>query len=536
MITTLLFLATARMTDPPAADRSSIAFFLKAAQYRPTPPGLSNSAASVMTRAAKFLMSDTGIGGNAIRDEKGNKVPPYIYHAVIDDDNTFRYRISYPAFHHAYLIEAFLHYYNYSGNVEALRRAREVADWTVNHSSASDGKWPYLPWSTFSEGKPGGLEDKDTLQPDKVGYMGLAYTRLYEVTREGRYLEAAKRAAETITKNQSGDGSWPFRVNPRTGEVFQQYTAAIFMNVAFLEKMHVLTGNLDYKNAQIAAWMWMMRNPVRTNNWSGLYEDIPKGSDSQVHYSPLQTIRMLLRYRTPVNESSYLQHARRLFDYTMDGLAFDDPDMGLILREQTAYLAATPSSAMNWSMMAAEFYLATGEQKYRETAIRAVRMVAKHGLKPDGRSNNTVMGGKVYGNYGSWYSLTSPIVRYMYQDMGCLPELAPDGETHLLRTSTQIANVKYDRNGVSYESLPNSIELLKPASPPLHISSSGTSLPVSAKLTLLNCYYYNPKSHVLLVRHTHPAVQIKASDPSLSPGKVVDRKPKGPTLKGKGKI
>jgi hypothetical protein len=42
-----------------------------------------------------------------------------------------------------------------------------------------------------------------------------------------------------------------------------------------------------------------MRNPVRTGNWSGFYEDIAKGSESQVYYAPAQTIRLLLRYARP---------------------------------------------------------------------------------------------------------------------------------------------------------------------------------------------------------------------------------------------
>lgn len=53
---------------------------------------------------------------------------------------------------------------------------------------------------------------------------------------------------------------------------------------------------------------------------------------------------------------------------------------------------------MNWSMMSAE---------------------------RDGRSHHTMLGARVYGDGGSWYSLTAPIVLYLYRDMGCLPELAP---------------------------------------------------------------------------------------------------------------
>ncbi len=496
------------IADPPAADRSPTEFFLRSAEYRPVDPNLTRQAGKTMVRAARFLLSDAGIENNAIRDESGGKVPPYIYHAVIDDNDHFGYRASFPAFHHAYLIEAFLNYYNYSGDSRAVRRARQLADWTIAHSTPADWKWPYLPWSTFTEGKPGGGEDKDNLQPDKVGYMGLSYTRLYGVTGERRYLEAATHSADTLIHMQGWQGEWPFRVNPRTGEVFQQYTAALFMNVAFLEKIAALTGNPDYKNAQITAWMWMMRNPIRTDNWSGLYEDIPKGSDSQVHYSPAQTIRLLLRYCTPVNNASYLAHARRLYDYTMDGLAFDDPDMGLMLREQTGYLAATPSATLNWSMMSSEFFLATGEERFRAATLEALRMVTRYGLKPDGRSQNTVLGGRIYGNYGSWYSLTSPIVRYIYQDMGCLPELAPNGETHILRTSTQVRQIVYARGCVSYRTLPGSIDLLKLAAPPRRVLAGGRLLPVSATIAKADSYVYNQQNHVLLVRHRNPDVQI----------------------------
>ena len=141
---------------------------------------------------------------------------------------------------------------------------------------------------------------------------------------------------------QGKDGSWPFRVNPKTGEVYEVYTPGIFMAVALFEKMYALTGNLDYKNAQITAWMWMLRNPVRTNNWSGFYEDIAKGRESHVYYAPAQTIRLLLRYRTPANQDSYMAQARRLYDFVMDGLAFDDRDIGLLLPGADRYLAATP--------------------------------------------------------------------------------------------------------------------------------------------------------------------------------------------------
>ena len=84
-----------RVMDPPAADTSATAFFLKAAEYRPAPAGLAKGTGSTIVRAARFLLSDTGIANEDIRDEQGHRLPPYIYHAVIDENNHFGYR-SYP--------------------------------------------------------------------------------------------------------------------------------------------------------------------------------------------------------------------------------------------------------------------------------------------------------------------------------------------------------------------------------------------------------------------------------------------------------
>lgn len=508
VLTAMVAVGMAAGANPPSADGGGTAFFLKAAEARPAPEGLAAACDLTARRAEAFLVSDKG-KEKSIKDENGKQWPPYIYHGVIDDGDTFSYRMSYPAFHHPYLIEAFLNYYNYTGDGEAMRRARELADWTIAHSTPAEWKWGLLPWSTFTEGKPGGFMDKETLQPDKTGYMGLGYVRLYEVTGERKYLDAAKGIADTLERQQSKNGSWPFRVNPQTGEIYEQYTAGLMMPVAFLEKMYAVTGNLDYKNAQIAAWMWMLRNPLRTGNWSGFYEDIKKDDGSQVYYAPAQTIRLLLRYRHPANDDSYSDHAHRLFNWVMDGLAFVDRDMGLLLREQTSYLAATPSSTLSWVQMAAEYYLATGEEKYRATVMEGMRSVTRYGLKADGRTHNTMLGPRIYGNKVSWYSLTSPVVRYILQSMGCLPELAPEGETHLLRSATEIREIRYEKKRVAWRSLEDSIELMKVAASPAGVRAGGKAVPLIGGLKAADSWIYNPESKVLVVRHRAPDVEVR---------------------------
>ena len=203
-----------------------------------------------------------------------------------------------------------------------------------------------------------------------------------------------------------------------------------------------------------------------------------------------------------------MAHARRLFDYVMDGLAFDDRDMGLLLREQTGYLAATPSSTLSWSIMASEFFLATDDEKYRFTVLEALRSVTRYGLKPDGRTHNTMLGGKVYGDKSSWYSLTSPVVRYIYQDMGCLPELAPPSESHLLRSSTEIRDISYSKQKIDFRSLPESIELLKLTAAPKQVRFGQRFLSSSESLDEADSWSYNSRSQVLIVRHKDPQVEV----------------------------
>jgi hypothetical protein len=100
------------------------------------------------------------------------------------------------------------------------------------------------------------------------------------------------------------------------------------------------------------------------------------------------------------------------------------------------------------------------------------------------------------------------MIRYLYQDMGCLPELAPATENHLLRSATEIQRIAYARDKISYRSLPHSIELLKLAAPPKSISAGGKALSISEGLRSVDGWLYNRESQVLLVRHGDPAVEV----------------------------
>ena len=168
---------------------------------------------------------------DTLLDETGHTHAPYVYYSNLQHDgqpfkdSVDRY-VSYPAFHHALAIEAFLAYRQYTGDQRALQKAIELADWNIQHSTPSDVPYGNLPYSTFYMGKPGGFQDSKAIMTDKPAIMALAYIRIFGATGSEKYFVAARKIADTLSRNQSVEGSWPFRVDPKTREVREQYTPA----------------------------------------------------------------------------------------------------------------------------------------------------------------------------------------------------------------------------------------------------------------------------------------------------------------------
>ncbi|MCX6997481.1 MAG: hypothetical protein NTV49_10440, partial [Kiritimatiellaeota bacterium] len=162
-------------------------------------------------------------------DEQGKTQMPWVYYANLQQNgapfpNSIDRFVSYPAFHHALAIRTFLGYWKYAKYARALAEAVKLADWNIAHSTPAD--WPYamLPWSTFQEKKPGGFVDRNGLMPDKAAIMALGYLQLYGATREARFCKAAEAIANTLAARQRPDGTWPFRVDPKTEAVIEEYT------------------------------------------------------------------------------------------------------------------------------------------------------------------------------------------------------------------------------------------------------------------------------------------------------------------------
>jgi hypothetical protein len=152
----------------------------------------------------------------------------YFTRAHVNEDGSRSDReLAFPARQHAYFIFTFLRYHAYSGQREWLLRARDLADWNLAHSTRADAFYPNLPYSVFSNGKPGGSQDKDSIEPDKAAFLGSAYIALYEPAKE-HGIWPGQRHCSTLARRQNADGSGCSAWSRRTGAVRQEFEAPAF--------------------------------------------------------------------------------------------------------------------------------------------------------------------------------------------------------------------------------------------------------------------------------------------------------------------
>jgi rhamnogalacturonyl hydrolase YesR len=367
-------------------------------------------------RGMSFLLDDhlKWFKGSSetITDEQGKTQMPWTYYSNLQQNGVPYPRsvdrfVSYPAFHHALMIRAFIRYWRYAKDDRALAQAVRLADWNIAHSTPGD--WPYgnLPWSTFNEKKPGGFRDQTGLMPDKAAIMSLTYLQLHEATGEARFLKAAEAIGRTLAARQRADGTWPFRVDPKTEKVIEEYTSSVIYAVTLFEKLDKRNGNHHYQVCRDRAWNWLVNGPIKTKEFRGFYEDITPSPAGRTNYDCLDTIRYLLANRTDSN--GYLEMAKDLTAWVekvfMDKIPAFEPAEGI--REQLQCNVVMGIHSLNWASMLMQLSAATGDEKMRQRAMQTANYVTYY-LQPD----NRIVVGFEYHQW--WYSCHVGVILYLF--------------------------------------------------------------------------------------------------------------------------
>ncbi len=349
---------------------------------------------------------------DTLLDEKGRAHMPWVYYSNLQHNGapfpkSIDRFVSYPAFHHSLLIQTFLGYSRHSGDKRPLELAVDLADWNIAHSTP--GEWAYgnMPYSTFLEKRPGGFRDQTGIMPDKACIMALAYLELHKATKKPRFLRAAAAIGRTLAKRQRLDGTWPFRVDPKTEAVIEEYTSSVIYAVMLFETLDEHHGDTRYRAHRDLTWKWLLDGPIKSRDWRGFYEDIRDTKSNRTNYDCLDTIRYLLANRT--NNNDYLEIAKGLNTWIekvfLDRIKDFEPAEGI--REQLACNVVMGVHSMNWASMLLDLSRATGDEALRQRAKQTANYITYY-LQPD---NRIVVG---FSYHQWWYSCHAGVIHFLF--------------------------------------------------------------------------------------------------------------------------
>jgi len=478
-----------------------------------------------MLRDAMQLLQRTDNG--YVPGKLGEKLPPYVQYATFKPDGSPRMHCSFPAFHHSLYILAFLRYYAFTGETEWLWRARDLADWNIANSTAAGGTYSDLPFSVFEGGKPRGSADGRSIETDKPALMGSAYLAVYDATGEQKYLEAAKKIADTLAKNQRADGSWPFRVIPEEGTVYDDYGCGAVFAVEFFENLLARERSPKYSEAHDKALQWMLENPVKHGWWAGFHEDVgSKGKTGNVVFMPMAfTCGYLLRKRS--DSPQYLSWAedihaaiRKHFVHLEDHALAPAPGVA----EQLACNVIMPVHTACYCSLLCTVYEVKASEDLRKMVVSGINsctwaqirngaiMTWLHLPQRDPKSQKfdfTKWLDALGKQDDTWYSIHIGTLLYVFDAMAAFPEIAPEGEDHVLGFETPPRNVRYEKGKVSFSASRPSCTTLKLSFEPASVKLAGKDLPRREMLSADAAGWTFDKSGALLkIRHEAGGVVV----------------------------
>lgn len=366
--------------------------------------------------------------------------------------------------------------HGYLGDARAKEDMIRMADYWLAHGMPKAGiLWDGLPYpynlDVHSGEYTGDMRaGPGFVQPDKAASFAAELVVLYKITGNAKYLDAAQRIADTLAARvQAGDADsspWPYRVHAETGEVHKEvrkgktflasYTSnwtgalRLFSDLTALKR-----GNsAAYARASKLVADWMRAYPMKTNVWGPFFEDIPTADFSNTEINA-DTMAMYL-LDNPGFVPNAAAAAKSILDWSFK--KFENVEYtrwGVkVINEQTAYQVPGNSHTSRHASVELLYCEKSGDCAAKEDAIRRLNW-ATYTVDIDGknryiRDENWLTDG--YGDY----------VRHYLRAMASAPELAPEDQNHLLRTSSVIQSIQYGPRSITYAKFDaNSTEMFK---------------------------------------------------------------------------
>ncbi|MBD0260985.1 MAG: hypothetical protein ICV83_35135, partial [Cytophagales bacterium] len=331
------------------------------------------------------------------------------------------------------------------------------------------------------------------VEPDKVGEMGYAYLKFYQVTGEDKYLQAALACADALARHvrpvtggleyfsevNIRKSPWPFRLNARTGLVHDEYTANVVEPVRLFDELLRTQDRLKldtartnaYGKARDLAWKWLFSKsgPMKTYIWNGYFEDIANDPDhsNRVNNIPLETARYLLKH--PEHDPDPDNNPLALVRWVASVFGTEGTTA---IREQTWCYVPMGSHTARYASVCALLYERTKDPRYKKEATDYFNW-ATYATDPNG----VVRVGPTWP--GSWFSDGySDYIKHFMEGLAAVPEWAPAGEDHLLRSVSAVRQIAYTAGGVRFRTYDDTGKaVLRLSAKPKAVRVAGKALP-----------------------------------------------------------
>jgi len=274
----------------------------------------------------------------------------------------------------------------------AIKIAKGAINYLIQSSEPVGAPYAFFP-QTYEGSKVAAEKFQGQLMMCYPARAAMVYLYLYDITQEEEYYQAAIRIADTYQKTQLSNGTWPLKVNLKSGEAIQQNLLIPSRIIFFLDMLVHQYHQMQYQACIDKAFQWILDNPVKTFDWEAQFEDINlrKPYQNLTHLEPAWLSYYLL-IRFP-NNSEYVQLAERLLQFCEDQFViWEDPlthekqksslwvvPCGL---EQYSYYTPITSSACRHIRAWLQAFKVTGKRLYLSKSISmANSMVKVHNLK-----------------------------------------------------------------------------------------------------------------------------------------------------------
>jgi hypothetical protein len=448
-----------------------------------------------------------------------------------------------PAGFYAMLTDSAVLWYAFSGDSAAIEVARKALAYQMAHGTTPDDwEWARVPYASAGAGDVdyGGADDTwcnfcgrgdgiGVIEPDKVGELGLAYLRMFEMTGDVAFRDAALACADALAKHvHAGDQTtspWPFRVFARTDGVREPYSSNVIYALTLLDDLR--RGGLghvdDYARAYTLALQWLLQVPMATDAWSGYFEDVDLHIDPTENpnqYCALSVARWLMAH--PQVDPLWREHVAHLLTWTAEKFGGDTPQErgtqwgATVMSEQHDDTAKMASHTARYGATLALWAEATGDFAARERAARSLNW-ATYACRDDG-----IVAVSPDTNEGWWFSDGyGDYIRHFLVAMAAVPEWAPRSEDHLLRSTSVVTRIEYRPSRVAWKTFDDAAtETLRLAFKPTLVAATGAPMQERESLDA-DGYTQRPlRSGGFLVRVRHSGggeVIVAAGDGSVVP-------------------